>query len=638
MIAALGLVAGLAAALALPAAAAGAAAGTATVDYLYVESNEGGASGGHVALRIGDRAYDFAHHAPGILRLDRREADEFLYAYAYLQNRPVHVTRLGVSDDEATRLRDRFNGLYLSERARFDALSVLEEDRRLLAALADRNAGSGRPTMDVAGAGYFFSGQGSGPGRPGSSPALVELREQAVRRFGRGWIADRLHDEREALRRLPPDVVGAERLTSRAMQYPRLHDAFSERCRDRLAAIAALEVLAAAPAVRAGVSRALEADDAAIDASVWESLDDLRGHMIGELTDLLTSSRRDWGSVALVGMARLDLLDRSIRNRRLEVLDVFPDDAAVVDASALRDREALAALTVDARKDVDAALERIDPGDHREPDPAVPSARIAEAEWNEVEAAVNRHRELEDAVSSGRPLRVAPGRLVPGRPAARPLPPRRDSETADLADLAAEATRIHDLYAARLHEDLAYRLVGRNCVSELIATMQAAFDDRKFPDASVPEWIDPDDTAARTVPFLSSAALRRSGRAREVRRMPSWREQRLAAAGADRDPQVALRESTTLTATVHRRAPGDSFFVMFADAVALRPLAGAVNLAAAAGAATLGISTLALRGPDPLVAALRGMLFSVPELAFVRIRRGSYAYVGRDDARLPDWW
>jgi hypothetical protein len=65
------------------------------------------------------------------------------------------------------------------------------------------------------------------------------------------------------------------------------------------------------------------------------------------------------------------------------------------------------------------------------------------------------------------------------------------------------------------------------------------------------------------------------------------------------------------------------------DTVALRPLLGAANLVAAAGASVAGLVTMPLDHGARLRAGLRGALFSLPELAFVNIRKGSFTHVLR---------
>ena len=47
--------------LSLSLALAPGAAAAATFDYLYIESNEGGSSGGHAAVRLGDDTWHFQY-------------------------------------------------------------------------------------------------------------------------------------------------------------------------------------------------------------------------------------------------------------------------------------------------------------------------------------------------------------------------------------------------------------------------------------------------------------------------------------------------------------------------------------------------------------------------------------------------
>ena len=67
----------------------------------------------------------------------------------------------------------------------------------------------------------------------------------------------------------------------------------------------------------------------------------------------------------------------------------------------------------------------------------------------------------------------------------------------------------------------------------------------------------------------------------------------------------------------------------------LRPLFGAFNLLVGLGQSLLGVVTLPFEGPDRLISGTRGVLFSVPELAFVNLRKGSMAYVERSPELIP---
>jgi len=95
--------------------------------------------------------------------------------------------------------------------------------------------------------------------------------------------------------------------------------------------------------------------------------------------------------------------------------------------------------------------------------------------------------------------------------------------------------------------------------------------------------------------------------------------------------RVWLRECNVLTSTIYPRNTDDSFFLLFTDdVVAPRPLFGTVNLAAGLGAAAVGIPLLPFDGGQTLMAGLRGAVFSLPELAFVNLRKGSFDHVPRD--------
>jgi hypothetical protein len=72
-----------------------------------------------------------------------------------------------------------------------------------------------------------------------------------------------------------------------------------------------------------------------------------------------------------------------------------------------------------------------------------------------------------------------------------------------------------------------------------------------------------------------------------------------------------LRECNVLTSTIYRRNDDDSFFLLFTDdVIVLRPLLGAVNVAAGLGAGAVGLVLLPLDRGHLLVVRLRAALVS----------------------------
>jgi hypothetical protein len=191
-------------------------------------------------------------------------------------------------------------------------------------------------------------------------------------------------------------------------------------------------------------------------------------------------------------------------------------------------------------------------------------------------------------------------------------------------------------YRDRLAQLYGYNLIARNCVSEIFATVDAAFA-TAVGDA---------DSAGREsqrrlggrvqtggnlnfIPFVSADAVERNYATVAQRTRPSYRQSRVDALAQDEPAwRVRLRESNTLTSTAYRPGAGDSTFLFFTDdAVALRPLLGAANLLVGIADGVLGLATWPVDGGARLGAGWRGAFFSLPELAFFNIRKGTTAWI-----------
>jgi hypothetical protein len=585
------------------------------VDYLYLEANEGGSSGGHAAIRLDDVTYHFQHEPGGIIRLQRDDSEHFRYAYGVLENRTIHVSRVAVPEAAYADVRHRFGERYLIERRLFDERDALREDRDLIALLLAHRPGGGTATVALRGAGFFFPDDGASPPSPTARALLRRVRET----YGPDAIARRIDEVKIELARLAP-AAGDAPTPEVTGSYPHFAYPFSRHYSDLLGGLAALAALERALPVRAVARWESASAGLELDAAERHALRAFADRLEDQLVRLLRSERADWGYPFLVGMARLAVLDESERTGRLVLLDAFPPRSEVIRWSSLREnRDAARELLGDARED----LARVR-GHLRS------EAPLDERGYAEVEDAGNRVLELETALAEERDVRVSAGPLVPSREAAWPVAIVPDVTEDDLVRARAAETR----FSARLERRYAYDLVSHNCVSEIFRTVGSAATGLGR-EIGGPWSFD-------FIPFLSVRSVNGAWNVVERTTLSSYRRARLDEMYRRENPLRAwLRECNTVTSTIYRRNADDSFFVLFTDdVVATRPLFGAVNVAAAVVAGLAGVALLPADHGHALVSGLRGAVFSLPELAFVNLRKGSFTYVARRDVpeagdRLP---
>lgn len=547
----------IAAVLALSLAGA-AAAHAAHIDYLYVDGNEGQASGGHTAIAFEGQTFHFQFREGWILPV-RDASGAFERTYRVLENRNIRVHRVEVPDATFETLRDGFNARY------FESEVLLAERRRLRERQAAAASNSGRVSLPAAG--YFW--------------AESELSAASV--AGRAESAHSL----------------ADRL-SRQARAQRL-------------------------ALRAGTFFAVPGASAMLDDAAMRTLEAFRVRIRQSLARLETSTRPDVGEVRFVLLAREAVVAHSLAQRRLHMLDAWPDDARQLSVVEIRRRggqlDEMEVTTAAALARVLGVLDgRTD---------------LDETEWSRIEDAANRAEEVRRSARAGHPMRLSADRLHPQLGAAIPL---ADTHAATAVAANDEVEARLAAIEAKLDSESAYNLVARNCVSEIFATIDEVLLADRNGGASDAMEVSREHLGGHVrvpgslafVPFVSADAVASEYRVVETSEWPSHRRARLAEIHAREGDGVlvALREMNTLTSTIYRRNGDDSIFLFFTDEdPALRPLLGAANLLTGLGAAVVGLPMAPFDGGDLLAAGLRGAFWSVPELGFASVRKGSFFFV-----------
>jgi hypothetical protein len=599
------------------------ACGTATADalsWVYVAPNSGGSSGGHAAACFAERCFHFQQVDDARIRLRRDDFEKLDFDYRVLGNRSLHVSHVAVSTSDAARLKDAFDRRLVAETIAFDRLDDRRDDRLLL----ERLAAPAPSPFELAGAGYFVADDSDGsprwwPAGAARAAPIDALRALVAARFGDDFLDRRAADLRAQIARLVPPSAADEAVGEAG---------FATRHHDLLEALVAVEVLRAAPPLRAGSL----VDAGALAPGEAQALQAFAARLRAAMLEVLDSPRPDRGKPLLVGLARLLAVEASLDAGSLLVLDVLARDAPVVPAEqVVRHRAAVEQVAVERRADLARLRASFfsDPGG-------------SEARWSLLEVAATLAAEMEHGVAAGRPIRLHRGAPLPLRGARRADWPRPSLAGVDVERALDLARQREATVAAELDAGYAYDLFERNCVTEIFHTIdtalaggESAADAPAASEAALGGWVD-GQAGWNFVPAVSARAVdasyavihreqRPSYRRATVRRMravePSWR--------------VAVREGNVLTARSYRPNPDDPAFLLFSDDAGIaRPLFGAVNLAWGAGASVVGAALAPVDRAALLRAGVEGMLYSLPELAFVSVRKGTYAFAPRAWA---DW-
>lgn len=627
------------------------------IDYLYVEANEGDSSGGHAAIRFDNETFHFQHESPGILRVRRHDAAVFHHAYAKLGNRSIRETRIAVSDDTYTLVRDAFVRFLLVQDAQLNIRDDLHRDVTLFELLLRHYRGAHRTTDEISlpvnGLGYFLPDAPSHPegtagivageegGSAPSSPALVSLCSRIRAAYGERFIAARIVQTRTELRGLELRAARPPLPEITSDSFPPFASPVSKRYEDNLRALLALELLQAAPPLLPGTYWTTDAGTFKLEPYEALALKNFALQLESDLVRLVDSPRTDWGLPFILGMARLAAIEATLASGRLVLLDIFPRET---DAPTSHDTALRPYLPMMAGEMREVFL--------RKRKEFFTADGFREAGYAALERSGNLLLDIDQAMATGSRLRAIPETRFPSREARLSVPlPGQSDEATLVRELAAAQAAEHD-YAVALERLYSYNLFRRNCVTEIFAVINRAMarhppghgrmevspanatDElvRKESEKRLGGYINPSHGLA-FIPFVSAGTVESSYAVVASRDRPSYRAARLAEMNGREAPlKVFLRESNTVTSTVYRPGPDDSAFLFFTDnAVLLRPLFGTFNLLAGLGEGLLGIVTMPVGGPGRLLSGTRGVLFSLPELVFVNLRKGSMAYVEKSE-------
>jgi hypothetical protein len=554
----------------------------ASLAWIYAEANTGSSSGGHIALLVRDTVYHIQQWPDGLYRLERQDWPTFRYLYAGLGNRTLALAHLDVAEADVERAHDHLARAYVAQQAERRQRERLALDRDWVAAWR-----AGRAPPPLAGAGLLAP-------EDAPDPHALALRAAVQARFG-------------------PDFLPAEiaRLDAQAHALP-VEPARGIELRETLLLAETLRALAGAWPIAAQAT--LPSEGFLAEPLAPEEIAGASRHAHAQrdaVLELLASRRPDRGHALAIAAARHQALRRSAERGVAVLLDPY----AGLERPGAEDAAGPATWTQRAAE-MAAVL--------RGGRPIVLGAKsFDEAQYHLLELGAGVYREYLRGAAGG-PVRKLPRSAIPA--AARGVDFRPEADAAALAAAERDANEALAAQDRRLAALYPYGVIRRNCVTEIVRLLNDAFEGEAA--RALGAELEP-GTGFDFVPFAFFRSVTSRLRVAEIEIVPSHRERELARLLAE-DPRLPRRlgESITFSSSIYTPRLRDGSFLFFTDDLFWRrPLLGLANLGFAAGSGVVGVAAAPFDGARRARAAGSGLWYSVPELFFFNIRKGTFEWV-----------
>lgn len=584
----------------------------ASLDFIYINSSVDAAAGGHAAVRLDQKVYHFQYHDRGEFLLETELWKEFRFQYNDLQNRTLYLASIPVSQDVFQKISHQFNARYVLQKKRFHQLEQLKDEEDYFRSLV-----LGEGHLAVPGLGLFS------PGSKGDKYA-TSLKIQLEQLLGEkvGMVKLRLTNEMErAATRIQPVPITWHELDlyRKSMSFPDRVLQYQE-IRAFRAAIAVLEqeaTVAPESLYQLPLLRPLTEDELTVMKQYQHGL-------VQSIAQILKGERTASFHALLIQMARYQAVGHSIETRQLTVIDPFSQNCDWLS------KEELIGTTVQTHNGEDGEESTFLAQLYSERWQKLEAARQlffgqqhdSEISYGVMEKAFGELWELHHVGEQKQYARIESGNALPDKTMI--LNDNPDINAQQLAELLTIAAQNRKKLDELLLKTYSYNLFSKNCVTELFQTVYDSFETEEEAKDALGGYLIPGEKLSY-VPFRSFDVVQELFPVDSKEILPSYRIRKAEQLYEEEGAMSLLKESNTLTSTIYTPWDEDTAFLFFTDDVVLfRPLFGVSNLVYAVLGAAGGFFALPFDDGTLLQRSFKGMVFSLPELIFVNIRKGSF--------------
>ena len=563
------------------------------MDFIYVNANTGEAAGGHTALRLGSTVFHYQFFPQGQFLLVRHSWSHFRYIYNELRNRSIFIAKLPLTQPVYAEIKGHFTAHLILQQQDLHHLKNAEIQLNLAIQLANNDQQLALETV-----GLFNRDETD-------NTHMRRLRQIIIRQLGDNAIK---HRQQQVNKNLVKLASQQKKQTDTTSWLTKLQALLLEREFLHLVKIGAF---LAPDSIFSPPEETPE-----LTTKQQEILRDYQDKLTTSIVGLLQSHRPDRAKSLMRQMARYLIVSYSLETDTLLTLDPF---SAAANSVLIQNNDEHVGL-----------LAQLQQNTLRTQNAFFKETTYPDIAYTLMESSQGRWHELAMASQQGNLARIEHGPLLPARKGTISLN-HLSFTSSELPELVTDTETRLILIQQQIEEGYSYNLIKQNCVTELLRTLNSTFDDPKTGHNALGGWVEPNDNWA-FIPNRFYQLINQQFPIQTEETHPARRLRELAAMTEHTDSlSIWARESNTLSSTLYTPRTDDTAFLFFTDdTLLLRPILGIANLLWATANSIGGIFTAPIDGGEQLHQGLRGMFYSLPELEFSNIRKGTYGFVETD--------
>jgi len=566
-----------------------------TIDFIYIDANAGGSSGGHVALKLDDSVYHFQNQS-GYNQLVRENWNQFRYIYNDVENRNLFLASLMPHGEAFSKINDHLSLLRITQSRHADYLKALENDQDLLSNV-DPNI-----TYPLKRAGFFTQS-------PSADPTLNKLKLTIEKNLGDSFLKTqqlKLSGEIQNLN-YNPQPTGI--LTLSKDLYPNYPPTFSETLERLYLRWLVMTIIQDQWPINQSIL--IQEKTSSVEAHLTTKernwLEQLSAHYSESILKELSSPDTLGSEVLILDLVRYYAITKSLSSGYLFLINTLQNSSTQTQSPLIESQKnaithRLWQLEIDGgrlRRDLFILNE-----------PSERGLGLLENWASEKESLRNMLRDdLEYHFAEVSKTPEANGMVK------IPLPEQRTDALKIARNRASEFKRL-------FYKTYGYNLLTRNCVTELLNAVNNAFSGPEDQKLGLGGVVDSDDLGA-FVPYRAYDLVQTHYPTQRTVQLKARRNRLRSNENVNwlNDPL----EFMTFTSSTYKIRSADGAFVFFTDnAFWERPILGALNLTYGLGTAAFGLVIAPFDQMGTMKEGLNGALFSLPELLGWNIRKGSY--------------